>query len=178
LQRQRLAESRDYGELSRAVFDQRARRLLHDEVLPLLHTAMLTLSGSQPQANHAGDDPVSLMGDAHRQISNLLREMPVVAAPEIDRLGLVGALQETVAGEMNGVFDEGMRRPKEKHGRWLLWLPKSCSTQRERPCATLPTTVVTGQANAPCACAWAWPGANLRGVRVREDWKSWSKTMA
>ncbi|MBN1137932.1 MAG: hypothetical protein JXM73_15185, partial [Anaerolineae bacterium] len=117
LQRQRLAESRDYGELSRAVFDQRARRLLHDEVLPLLHTAMLTLSGSQPQANHAGDDPVSLMGDAHRQISNLLREMPVVAAPEIDRLGLVGALQETVAGEMNGVFDEVMWQVDEKAER-------------------------------------------------------------
>jgi signal transduction histidine kinase len=106
LQRQRLAESRDYGELSRAVFDQRARRLLHDEVLPLLHTAMLTLNGSQPKANHGADDPLHLLADAHRQISDLLREMPVVAAPEIERLGMVGALQEIVAGEMNGVFDE------------------------------------------------------------------------
>jgi signal transduction histidine kinase len=106
LQRQRLAESRDYGELSRAVFDQRARRLLHDEVLPLLHTAVLTLSGSQSRASNTTDDPLHLLADAHRQISNLLCEMPVVAVPEIDRLGLVGALQKTVAEEMNGVFDE------------------------------------------------------------------------
>ena len=106
LQRQRLAESRDYGELSRAVFDQRARRLLHDEVLPLLHAAMLTLSGAQASARDADEDPLHLLADAHRQVSNLLREMPVVVAPQIDRLGLVGALQETLVSEMNGAFAE------------------------------------------------------------------------
>jgi signal transduction histidine kinase len=106
LQRQRLAESRDYGELSRAVFDQRARRLLHDEVLPLLHTAMLTLSGSPGGANNSADDPLHLLADAHRQISNLLREMPVAATPGIERLGLVGALAEIVTGELRGAFDE------------------------------------------------------------------------
>jgi signal transduction histidine kinase len=106
LQRQRLAESRDYGELSRAVFDQRARRLLHDEVLPLLHTVMLTLSGSQERANSSTDDPLHLLADAHRQISNLIREMPAVVAPEIERFGLVGALEGVVAGELSGVFDE------------------------------------------------------------------------
>lgn len=104
LERQRLAESRDYGELSRAVFDQRARRLLHDEVLPLLHAAMLTLNGRQSLAGDAADDPLHLLADAHRQVSNLLREMPVVVSPEIEKLGLVGALQETLAGEMNGAF--------------------------------------------------------------------------
>jgi len=104
LERQRLAESRDYGELSRAVFDQRARRLLHDEVLPLLHAAMLTLNGRQSLARDADDDPLHLLADAHRQVSNLLREMPVVVSPEIEKLGLVGALQETLAREMNGAF--------------------------------------------------------------------------
>ncbi|MEJ2210530.1 MAG: hypothetical protein P8129_16040 [Anaerolineae bacterium] len=104
LQRQRLAESRDYGELSRAVFDQRARRLLHDEVLPTLHTAMLTLHGAQGQNQPAADEPLQLLADAHRQISNLLREMPVIAEPEIDRLGLVGALQQVVTEEMDGAF--------------------------------------------------------------------------
>ncbi len=105
LQRQRLAESRDYGELSRAVFDQRARRLLHDQVLPLLHTAMLTLSSSRGCIK-SSDDLLDLLADAHRQISNLLREMPVVVTPDIDRLGLVGALHQIVTKELSGAFDE------------------------------------------------------------------------
>src|SRR5439155_10768663 len=37
LQRRRMAESQ--------VLDRRARRVLHDDVLPQLHTAMLALSG-------------------------------------------------------------------------------------------------------------------------------------
>jgi len=106
LQRQRLAESRDYGELSRAVFDQRARRLLHDEVLPLLHTAMLTLSSARARVEGPVDDPLGALADAHRQISNLLREMPVVARPEVERVGLVGALGEVVEEELAGSFDE------------------------------------------------------------------------
>jgi len=105
LQRQRLAESRDYGELSRAVFDQRARRLLHDEVLPLLHTAMLTLSSAPMRADGAVQDSLETLADAHRQISNLLREMPAISEPEVERLGLAGALHEVGEGELAGAFD-------------------------------------------------------------------------
>ncbi len=106
LQRQRLAESRDYGELSRAVYDQRARRLLHDEVLPLLHTAMLNLSSARARVEGAIDDTLDTLADAHRQISDLLREMPVVARPEVERAGLVGALREVLEEELPGAFDE------------------------------------------------------------------------
>jgi len=115
LQRQRLAESRDYGELSRAVFDQRARRLLHDEVLPLLHAAMLTLSGSgegkPAEASTGAGDLLDLLAGAHRQISDLLREMlPTIervgaARPDVERLGLAGALRDLVDGELAGAFD-------------------------------------------------------------------------
>jgi signal transduction histidine kinase len=106
LQRQRLAESRDYGELSRAVFDQRARRLLHDEVLPLLHTAMLTLNSTQGKRATPSDDLSDLLADAHRQISHLLREMPSAITPGIERLGLAGALGEVVDAELADAFDE------------------------------------------------------------------------
>jgi signal transduction histidine kinase len=105
LQRQRLAESRDYGELSRAVFDQRARRLLHDEVLPLLHTAMLTLSSVPMRADGAVQDSLETLADAHRQISNLLREMPAIAGSDVARLGLAGALHEALESELAGAFD-------------------------------------------------------------------------
>ncbi|MGD8792994.1 MAG: ATP-binding protein [Anaerolineae bacterium] len=95
LQRQRLAESR--------VVDQKARRTLHDDVLPLLHTAMLGLSGSQGAADA---DAVELLADAHRRISDLLHEMPGTAATEVARRGLAGALRHVVEGELAGAFDD------------------------------------------------------------------------
>jgi signal transduction histidine kinase len=91
LQRERLAESQ--------VLDQRARRVLHDEVLPRLHAAMLTLS----EESHA--DTVEALADAHRQIADLLHEMPTVTAPEVARLGLIGALHQAVDEEFGNAFD-------------------------------------------------------------------------
>jgi signal transduction histidine kinase len=93
LQRQRLAESQ--------VLDRRARRLLHDEVLPRLHAAMLALSGrgSEPK------EVLAMLGEVHHQLSDLLREMPTTAAPEVARLGLVGALRLAVDRELGGAFD-------------------------------------------------------------------------
>jgi signal transduction histidine kinase len=90
LQRERLAESQ--------VLDQRARRVLHDEVLPRLHAAMLTLGESHAEA-------VEALADAHRQIADLLREMPTVTAPEVARLGLIGALHQAVDEEFGHAFD-------------------------------------------------------------------------
>jgi len=98
LQRQQLAESQ--------VLDRRARRVLHDDVLPLLHAAMLSLSsGIAAQPGQLGE-AVTLLGDVHRQISNLLRDLPAAITPEITRLGLVGALRWVVEQEMKGAFDQ------------------------------------------------------------------------
>jgi len=97
LQRQRLAESQ--------VIDQRARRTLHDDVLPLLHTAMLSLSNEQANLDKGFAGAISQLADAHRQISDLLREMPTTAAPEVARLGLVGALRQAVDDELGSAFD-------------------------------------------------------------------------
>jgi signal transduction histidine kinase len=96
LQRRRLAESQ--------VLDRRARRALHDDVLPRLHTAILNLS-SGPPAGDTLPDTLRLLADVHRQISNLLREMPTGSAPEVAHLGLIGALQQTVHDELGAAFD-------------------------------------------------------------------------
>ncbi len=96
LQRRRLAESQ--------VLDRRARRALHDDVLPRLHTAILNLS-SGPTAGDTLPDTLRLLADVHRQISNLLREMPAGSAPEVAHLGLIGALQQTVHDELGAAFD-------------------------------------------------------------------------
>lgn len=93
LQRQRLAQSQ--------VLDRRARRVLHDDVLPLLHTALLSLS-----ARPAEDETVDLLSQVHRRISQLLREIPPAAAPELARLGLLAALRQVTDLELKDAFDQ------------------------------------------------------------------------
>jgi len=119
LQRQRLAESQ--------VIDRRTRRVLHDDVLPRIHAAMLTLQvesarlsagagdpdpGLQPEQRPPAQAPlasasevVALLAEVHKQIADLLHAMPAVAAPEVSRLGLIGALRRAVEDELGGAFD-------------------------------------------------------------------------
>ncbi len=91
LQRERMAQN--------LVIDQHSRRVLHDEVLPLIQTAMIALSGND-QA-----EAISLMGHAHKEVSNLLHELPMVATPDVKRLGVIGALRRVVEIEFATVFD-------------------------------------------------------------------------
>ncbi|MBN1318465.1 MAG: hypothetical protein JXA42_23495, partial [Anaerolineales bacterium] len=92
LQRQKLVE--------RQVLDQRTRRSLHDQVLPLLHAAMLSISGGSDPA-----EAISNMADAHRTISNLLRDLPATVTPDLDRSGLVKTLRKTVESGLKKEFD-------------------------------------------------------------------------
>jgi signal transduction histidine kinase len=96
LQRQHLAQTQ--------VIDQRARRTLHDDILPSLQTAMITLSGS-PMANPQVAETLNMLTAAHRQISDLLHTMPTTTAPEVARLGLVDALRRTVEDDFGHAFD-------------------------------------------------------------------------
>ncbi len=91
LQRGRLATTQ--------VVDRRARRELHDEILPQLHTAMLNLSAGETDA------ALHQLQDTHRAVSNLVREMPTGASPQIERCGVLGALRHTVDDEFANAFD-------------------------------------------------------------------------
>jgi len=97
LQRQRLAESK--------VLDQQTRRILHDEVLPRLHAALLELSRDVQAGAGKPDQVISSLSSVHRQISDLLHDLPRITAPEVSQLGLFGALRETLTGELHGSFD-------------------------------------------------------------------------
>lgn len=96
LQRQRLAESQ--------VLDRRTRRVLHDEVLPRLHTMILQVADGEMPAETAGSLQTQL-ADVHREIANLLHAMPPATAPEVVRLGLIGALRQSIDGEFGDAFD-------------------------------------------------------------------------
>ncbi len=81
------------------VIDRRARRALHDEILPQLHLAMLHV--------RAGDaeNALTQLQAVHGALSNLLHEMPVGAAPQIEKYGLLDALRRAVDDEFAHSFD-------------------------------------------------------------------------
>jgi signal transduction histidine kinase len=93
LQRERMATTQ--------ILDQSTRRVLHDEVLPLIHAAMLSLAEGQP-----ADAAIQQLSDAHGQVSDLLRELPPTVTPEIARLGLMAALRKAVEVEFSHAFAE------------------------------------------------------------------------
>lgn len=98
LQRQRLAETQ--------LVDRQARRVLHDDILPNLHTAILALSSRQNEADNSTPEGLAMLAQVHRQISDLLRQMPAAVTPELNRRGLIEALRRVAAEELAGAFDE------------------------------------------------------------------------
>jgi signal transduction histidine kinase len=97
LQRERLAQSQ--------IIDRQARRVLHDDILPTLQTALIALNGD-PSNGQRVETAVSQLSQAHRQISDLLHNMPTTTAPEVARLGLLKALRRTVTQELAAAFDD------------------------------------------------------------------------
>ena len=94
IQRQRLTQTQ--------IIDQQTRRVLHDEILPNLHAAMIALS----QDEAANQEALALLSDSHRQISDLLHNMPTITTPDVARLGLLKALQRLVTAEYSTAFDQ------------------------------------------------------------------------
>lgn len=82
LQRKQQIETR--------LLDQKARQVLHDEILPLLHTALLV----DPKSPSAGQ-----ITSAHQQISQLLREAPPPPPANIVQNGLFSVIQKTAQTE-------------------------------------------------------------------------------
>ena len=87
LQSQKLAEI--------ASLDTSAKRRLHDDILPLLHGALLGW-------NVPGSDARDLIVQAHRDISNLLRELPSQNTAPPDALF---ALKRELEVELASSFD-------------------------------------------------------------------------
>ncbi len=102
IQRQRLAQSQ--------IIDQKTRRVLHDDILPDIQAALIALSGKTTGDNGqvpkaSTERALTLMTEAHKQISNLLHDMPTITAPEVARLGFVTAFQRSVENDFAMAFD-------------------------------------------------------------------------
>jgi signal transduction histidine kinase len=67
---------------------------------------MLKLS-SDKAGNQDGKMPetISVLAEVHRQVADLLRDLPAAVTPEVARLGLPGALQQLARGELKNAFD-------------------------------------------------------------------------
>ena len=110
LQRQRLAETQ--------VLDQRARRVLHDEVLQQLHTAMLTMDKAAEIPKAETEQALDMLADVHAQISALLRSMPGTSLPLLSQAGLIESLKKLLESEMASAFDNvEWEIPAELHAK-------------------------------------------------------------
>jgi signal transduction histidine kinase len=106
LQRERLAETQ--------VLDQRTRRVLHDDVLQLLHTALLRMDQAATMPNAETVEIQEMLTNVHDQISSLLRTLPGTALPQITQLGLVRALRKLVENELGNAFESvSWKMPEE-----------------------------------------------------------------
>jgi signal transduction histidine kinase len=97
LLRQRLSQSR--------VMEGQGRRVLHDELLPQLHTALLYLSGG-PVEHPAVRQASEVLSSAHRRIAGLIREMPLPSPHRLAQSGLVTALQSMVENDFTADFEK------------------------------------------------------------------------
>jgi signal transduction histidine kinase len=121
LQRERFAEVQ--------VIDQRTRQALHDDVLPELHTAILHLS-APAAASPATAEVIQLLGDAHRRLSQVIREIPMSSMAEVRRLGLFGALRRAAEIELGDSFAS------------IEWAVSSEAESRSRALAPVVTEVL------------------------------------
>jgi signal transduction histidine kinase len=95
LLRQRIAQVK--------VMEGQGRRVLHDQVLPQLHAAILHLGGlpNEPAVQQA----VEALTAAHRQISDLMHDTASTAPRLLAEKGLLAALRALVEGEFEGLFE-------------------------------------------------------------------------
>ena len=97
VQRQRMVESQ--------LLDRTTRRVLHDDVLPRLHAALLTLSSLEGAKTPTGQEVSDQLMEVHHQVADLLHAIQPGTAQEVSQLGLFGALRQVVNSELDAAFD-------------------------------------------------------------------------
>jgi signal transduction histidine kinase len=116
LQRQRLVQSQ--------ILDQKTRRVLHDEILPRVHTSLLNLTARQNEQGERNDlEIISQLEEIHRQLADLLRTAPSMTIQALNQFGLIGALRRTIEVDLHGSFDEVAWDVQPEGERQLAGIP-------------------------------------------------------
>jgi signal transduction histidine kinase len=91
------------------------RRVLHDEILPMLHLALLrmetlrarhTYEQNHVRADQALENAITSISDAHRQLAAMMRAMSTGAPHRLERDGLISAIHTMLAQDFQHSFDE------------------------------------------------------------------------
>jgi two-component sensor histidine kinase len=93
LQRKKITETK--------INDQRTKRVLHDDILPLIHTSMIDLS-----SNENNQEALNVLSDVHHKVSTLLRELPNASNLELEKIGLFNSIKKLLDIEFKASFDK------------------------------------------------------------------------
>lgn len=96
----RLVELQQKKLSEQSILDLHPRRVLHDEVLPAIHTAMLQLSAGNVNI----DNVMRQLSESHKMISDLLQELPSVYTPQFTSAGFTYIIQQLVKVEFPHTF--------------------------------------------------------------------------
>ncbi|GAC1618028.1 MAG: hypothetical protein NVS4B11_07740 [Ktedonobacteraceae bacterium] len=99
------------------LLDAQHRRVLHDEILPQMHLALLrletlryTLNSEQAtdktQQKEALDDTVRTISDAHRRLAAMMRANTPSAPHRLERDGMLHAIRTMLKQDFQQAFDE------------------------------------------------------------------------
>ncbi|TGK30757.1 ATP-binding protein [Leptospira yasudae] len=103
LQRKHMEEQR--------ISDYKTRQILHDEILPEIHSSILILSQMKNESEVS--EQIRLLTDLHKRVSSFLRELPDTSL-EIERLGLIEALMRRIGSEFEAVWFDWKYAPELK----------------------------------------------------------------
>lgn len=94
------------------------RRILHDEILPQMHLALLQLETLRPFATSPGDaissaqfeqaldETIQKMSEAHRRLASMMRATATGAPHRLERDGLMRAIHTMIEQDFQHAFDE------------------------------------------------------------------------
>ncbi len=95
------------------------RRLLHDEILPQMHLALLrletvrsligplpTVEGTQENPGEVLNEAVEMISSAHRRLAAMMRATTPIAPHRIERDGLMQAIHSMLEQDFQHAFDE------------------------------------------------------------------------
>ena len=83
------------------------RRVLHDEILPQMHLALLRLETLRSHSDQAAlDEAVGMISDAHRRLAAMMRATSPGVPHRLERDGMMPAIRAMLEQDFQNAFDE------------------------------------------------------------------------